>query len=313
MAIKTIHDIRNCFDHSIAPLETIESGERRRFDVVDASGGLVTHDAQAEVLTRLPADQLNPICGPLYIADAEPGDVIEIALEDFEPSGWGWTGQIPGFGLLADDFPEPWLHHSPYDGEYVHFTDDIRVPYRPFAGVIGLAPAAPGKHSILPPRACGGNLDIRDLVAGASLYLPVEVAGGLLSIGDTHACQGDGEICGTAVETAMAVTASVHLHKRDALSAPMFDLPATNVPDIMAAGAIATTGVGPDLMASIKEAAKFMIDRLTRVTDLDAQAAYGLCSIAAQLRISEVVDAPNWVVSYYMPKSIFTSKVLRAI
>lgn len=313
MAIKTIHDIRTCFDHSIAPLETIESGERQRFDVVDASGGLVTRDAQAEVLTRLPADQLNPICGPLYIADAEPGDIIEIALEDFEPSGWGWTGQIPGFGLLADDFPEPWLHHSSYDGEHVHFTDDIRIPYRPFAGVIGLAPAAPGEHSIVPPRACGGNLDIRDLVAGASLYLPVEVAGGLLSIGDTHACQGDGEICGTAVETAMAVTASMHLHKRDALPAPMFDVPATSAPDIMAAGAIATTGVGPDLMAATKEATKFMIDRLTRVTDLDAQAAYGLCSIAGQLRISEIVDAPNWVVSYYMPKSIFTSTALRAM
>lgn len=265
------------------------------------------------MLTRLPAEQLNPICGPLYIADAAPGDAIEIALEDFEPSGWGWTGQIPGFGLLADDFPDPWLHHSPYDDEFVYFTDDIRIPYRPFAGVIGLAPATPGAHSIVPPRACGGNLDIRDLVAGARLYLPVEVAGGLLSIGDTHACQGDGEICGTAVETAMAVTASIHLHKREHLPAPMFDMPPADTADIMAAGAIATTGVGPDLMQATRDATRFMIDRLTRLTDLDAQSAYGLCSIAGQLRISEVVDAPNWVVSYYLPKSVFCSKALRAL
>lgn len=313
MDIRTIHDIQNCFDHAIEPVETIASGDRRRFDVQDASGGLVGRDSEAEVLTRLPADQLNPVCGPLYVADAEPGDALEIELESFEPTGWGWTGQIPGFGLLADDFPEPWLHRSEYDSDYVYFRDDIKIPFRPFAGVIGLAPAVPGAHSIVPPRACGGNLDIRDLLAGTKLYLPVEVPGALLSIGDTHACQGDGEICGTAVETSMATTATIRLHKRQSLPAPMFDMAPDDTPDIMAAGAIVTTGVGPDLMTATQEATRFMIDRLGRVADLDPQIAYGLCSVAGQLRISEVVDMPNWVVSYYMPKSIFTSKALRAV
>ena len=313
MQISTIHDIQNAFDHAIPPVETIASGDRRRFDVQDASGGLVTQDTDAEVLTRLPADQLNPVCGPLYVSDAEPGDALEIELEEFEPAGWGWTGQIPGFGLLADDFPEPWLHRSAYDEQFVYFRDDIRIPFRPFAGVIGLAPAEPGAHSIIPPRACGGNLDIRDLIAGTKLYLPVQVAGALLSIGDTHACQGDGEICGTAVETSMAVTATIRLHKQQHLPAPMFDMAAPPDHGETAKGAIVTTGVAPDLMAAAQDATRFMIDRLVKVADLTPQEAYGLCSVAAHLRISEVVDAPNWVVSYYLPKSIFISRALRAL
>ena len=195
----------------------------------------------------------------------------------------------------------------------MYFRDDIRMPYRPFAGVIGLAPAEPGAHSIIPPRACGGNMDIRDLIAGTKLYLPVQVPGALLSVGDTHACQGDGEICGTAVETSMAVTATIRLHKQQNLPAPLFDMAAPPDAGETAQGAIVTTGVGPDLMAATRDATRFMIDRLGKVVDLSPQEAYGLCSVAAHLRVSEVVDAPNWVVSYYLPKSIFTARALRAL
>lgn len=313
MHIHTIHDIQNSFDNSIAPLETISSGDTRRFDVRDASGGLVQRDSSTEVLTRLPAEQLNPVCGPLYVADAEPGDALEIELNEFEPCGWGWTGQIPGFGLLADEFPDPWLNISTYDDEFVHFHDDIRIPYRPFAGVIGLAPSKSGAHSIVPPRTCGGNLDVRDLTKGTKLYLPVEVEGALLSIGDTHACQGDGEICGTAVETSMAVTATIRLHKQARLPSPMFETLPSPASDQERVGYLVTTGVGPDLMTAARDATRFMIDRLVAQADLTPQMAYGLCSVAAHLRISEIVDQPNWVVSYYFPKSIFNSRALQAL
>lgn len=312
MTFKTIHDVHHCFDNAIAPIETISSGDTRRFDILDASGGLITRDSEAEILTRLPHDLLNPVCGPLFIEDAKPGDVIEVELVDFEPGGWGWTGIIPGFGLLAEDFPDPWLKFSEYDSDSVYFDDDIIIPFRPFAGTIGLAPAETGQHSIVPPRLCGGNMDIRDLVKGAKLYLPVQVAGGLFSIGDTHACQGDGEVCGSAVETRMAATATLRLHKGDSIPFPMFDTPVV-ASDSQNEGYIVTTGIGPDLMAGAKDAVRFMIDRLHKKAGMDEQWAYALCSIAGQLKISEIVDQPNWVVSFYMPKSIFKSRALKAI
>ena len=310
MKIKTIHDVHHCFDHDITPIETISSGDTRRFDILDSSGGLVTPDSKAELLTRLPFDKLNPVCGPLFMEDAEPGDVIEIELLDFEAGGWGWTGIIPGFGLLADEFNSPWLKITEYDNESVYFDNDIVIPFRPFAGTIGLAPAEPGAHSIVPPRHCGGNLDIRDLVPGAKLYLPVQVPGGLFSIGDTHACQGDGEVCGTAVETRMAATATLRLHKGDSIPMPMFDVPAV-ASDQHNEGYVATTGVGPDLMTGAKDALRFMIDRLHKKAGMDEEMAYALCSIAGQLKISEIVDQPNWVVSFYMPKAIFKSRSLK--
>jgi len=312
MTFKTIHDVHHCFDHSIAPVETISSGDTRHFDILDASGGLIARDSKADIISQLPHDALNPVCGPLFIEDAEPGDVIEIELLDFEPGGWGWTALIPGFGLLAEDFTTPWLKISEYDSESVYFQDDIVIPFRPFAGTIGLAPAHPGSHSIVPPRLCGGNLDIRDLVKGAKLYLPVQVPGGLLSIGDTHACQGDGEVCGTAVETRMAADATLRLHKGDSIPAPMFDMPAV-ASDSHNEGYIATTGVGADLMQGAKDAVRFMIDRLKKKAGMDEAMAYALCSVAGQLRISEIVDQPNWVVSFYLPKAIFKSRSLKAI
>ena len=159
---------------------------------------------------------------------------------------------------------------------------------------------------------CGGNLDIRDLVKGAKLYLPVQVPGGLLSIGDTHACQGDGEVCGTAVETRMAAKATLRLHKGDSIPGPMFDMPAV-ASDNHNEGYIATTGVGADLMQSAKDSVRFMIDRLRKKAGMDEAMAYALCSVAGQLRISEIVDQPNWVVSFYLPKAIFKSRSLKAI
>ena len=134
----------------------------------------------------------------------------------FKPSGFGWTANIPGFGLLADDFKEPALNIWKYDAaslEPALFGKNARVPLKPFAGTIGNAPAEMGLHSVVPPRRVGGNLDIRDLAAGTTLYLPVEVAGALFSVGDTHAAQGDGEVCGTAIESPMDVVLKLDLVK----------------------------------------------------------------------------------------------------
>jgi acetamidase/formamidase len=180
-----------------------------------------------------------------------------------------------------------------------------RVPLKPFTGTIGLAPAEPGLHSVVPPRRVGGNLDIRDLARGAVLYLPVEVTGALFSVGDTHAAQGDGEVCGTAIESAMAVTLTFDLVKAANLAFPRFETPGPVTRHNDAAGYDVTTGIGPDLMQDARDAVSGMIDLLSRREGMSAVDAYMLCSVAGDLRISAIVDVPNWVVSFYMPRQVF--------
>ncbi|HIB82116.1 MAG TPA: acetamidase, partial [Gammaproteobacteria bacterium] len=155
------------------------------------------------------------------------------------------------------------------------------------------------------PRRVGGNMDIRDLCAGSVLYLPVEVAGALFSIGDTHAAQGDGEVCGTAIESPMSVGLSFELIKQTPLAFPRYETtgPVTSHFDLK--GYQVTTGIGDDLMQGARDAVSGMIDLLSTQQGISAVEAYMLCSVCADLRISEIVDQPNWVVSLYFPKIVF--------
>ncbi len=179
------------------------------------------------------------------------------------------------------------------------------MPLKPFCGTIGLAPAEPGLHSIVPPRRVGGNMDIRDLCAGTVLYLPVEVAGALFSVGDTHAAQGDGEVCGTAIESPMRMALTFDLVKGATLRFPRYETAGPVSRHFDASGYHVTTGIGPDLMQGAKDAVSGMIDLLGALHGLSAADAYMLCSVCADLRISEIVDQPNWVVSFYFPKIVF--------
>jgi acetamidase/formamidase len=251
---------------------------------------------------------VNPVTGPVHINGAAPGDCLKVTIEAFEPSGFGWTAIIPGFGLLADQFREPRLHLWQYDrniAEPALFGDHARIPLKPFAGTIGVAPAEGGSHSIIPPRHMGGNMDIRDLAAGTVLYLPVEVEGALFSIGDTHAAQGDGEVCGTAIESAMNVTLTFDLLKGKAPRTPRFSTPGPVNRHLDKAGYDVTTGIGPDLMAASRDAVSAMIDLLSASHGIAPEDAYMVCSVCGDLRISEIVDAPNWVVSFYFPRIVF--------
>jgi acetamidase/formamidase len=186
------------------------------------------------------------------------------------------------------------------------FSPKGRVPLRPFAGTIGVAPAEPGLHSIVPPRRVGGNLDIRDVAEGVTLYLPVEVEGALFSIGDTHAAQGDGEICGTAIESQMNVEATFDLVKGANLKSPRFTTPGPVTRHLDSAGYEVTTGIGPDLMTGAQEAVMRMIDLLGAEHGLSAVDAYMLASVCGDLRISEIVDMPNWVISFYFPRLVLS-------
>jgi len=179
------------------------------------------------------------------------------------------------------------------------------VPLKPFTGTIGVAPAAAGVHSIVPPRRVGGNMDVRDLAQGTEMFLPIEVAGALFSVGDTHAAQGDGEVCGTAIESEMTLALKFDLIKRTPLSYPRFTTRGPVTRHLDAKGYEVTTGIGPDLMEAARAAVRSMVDLLGRQRGMPAVDAYMLCSVCGDLRISELVDQPNWTVSFYFPRVVF--------
>ncbi len=296
------------WNNAFPPVLTVAPGTTINFDCPDSSDGQIVPGSTAAAIATLDFSRVNPVTGPVFIDGAKPGDAIKVTIEEFIPSGFGWTANIPGFGLLADKFPDPALHLWSYDTSLrtpAAFSPAGRVPLKPFAGTIGLALAEPGLHSIVPPRRTGGNLDIRDLSAGTVLYLPVEVAGALFSVGDTHAAQGDGEVCGTAIESPMAVTLTLDIVRDARLLSPRFTTPGPVTRHLDQHGYEVTTGVGPDLMAAARDSVSRMIDVLTCAHGLSAVDAYMLCSVAGDLRISEIVDVPNWVVSFYFPRMIF--------
>ncbi|KGB82671.1 acetamidase [Rhodovulum sp. NI22] len=306
----TIHGRHHHFgwDRSIPPVATVAPGSSLHFECLDSSGGQLTKDSTVADIGALSFDKINPVTGPIHVDGAEPGDILKVQIDGFEPSGFGWTANIPGFGLLADQFEDPALNIWSYDADTMApalYCDIAKVPLKPFAGTIGVAPAEPGLHSVVPPRRVGGNLDIRDLAAGTTLYLPVEVAGALFSVGDTHAAQGDGEVCGTAIESPMNVTLTLDLIKQTPLKFPRFTTPGPVTRHLDAKGYEVTTGIGTDLMTGARDALSAMVDLLCRDYGLSAVNAYMLCSVCGDLRISEIVDMPNWVVSFYLPRIVF--------
>lgn len=307
----TIHRANHHFgwNRDFAPVLTAKPGETIHFECTDSSAGQLGEGSTIEDLKALDFSKVNPVTGPVFVEGAEPGDALKVTIRKFVPSGLGWTANIPGFGLLADQFLEPALHIWKYDAAALTpalYGPGGRVPLKPFAGTIGVAMAEPGLHSVVPPRRVGGNLDIRDISEGVTLYLPVEVEGALFSIGDTHAAQGDGEVCGTAIESRMDVEATIELVKDARLASPRFTTPGPVTRHLDAAGYEVTTGIGPDLMTGAREALQRMIDLLAAEHGLNPVDAYMLCSVCGDLRISEIVDMPNWVVSFYFPRIVFS-------
>lgn len=304
----TIHKrhVHHGWNNAFPPALKIAPGETVHFETLDASSGQLTATSTAADLEKLDLARVNPVTGPVYVDGAKPGDALKVSVLAFRPSGWGWTGNIPGFGLLSDQFPKARLHHWSYDPGLAPamYGPGGRVPLRPFTGTIGVAPAAPGLHSIIPPRNVGGNMDARDIAEGAELYLPIEVEGAIFSVGDTHAAQGDGEVCGTAIETPIDVTLKFELVKGANLRSPRYATPGPVTRHFDAKGYEVTTGIGPDLMAGARMAVSEMIELLARRFGYAPVDAYMLCSVCADLRISSIVDVPNWVVSFYFPRVV---------
>jgi formamidase len=347
----------NRWHEAITPVAEAALGEEVEIQTRDAFDGQITPATTAEDLRRCDLNLVHPLTGPVYVAGAEPGDLLEVEICDMKPAAFGYTVQVPGFGFLRDAFPDPYIAKWTIKDGFAQSTDlpDVRIPDGSFVGVIGVAPSKELRETIerreaalaarggmalppaaqgavpavepiasealrtIPPRENGGNMDIKQLSKGARLLLPVFVGGALFSVGDAHFAQGDGEACGTAIEMSGSILVRFSLHQGEArrrgIRFPRFQRNDYYFPPELAAPKrfLATTGMSiradginesEDTTLSARNALLSMIDLLVE-RGWTRQQAYAICSVAVDLKISELVDVPNMVVSAFLPLDIF--------
>ncbi|MEA5569522.1 acetamidase/formamidase family protein [Calothrix sp. UHCC 0171] len=302
------------FSHLLTPSLTVASGDT--VTVETYTGFYVYDKAPAAFLTpefidicqNLPGERKiatgpHLLTGPIYIENAEPGDVLEVELIEISPSlPVGFNAIRSGWGALPEKFTQPALRFINLDleNQIAEFPQNsgIKIPLKPFFGILGVATPEENRSSI-PPGNYGGNIDNRELQAGAKIYLPIFVPGGLFSIGDGHSAQGDGEVNVTAIETSMNGTLKLKVRKDLRLQIPM----AETATDII------TMGFGNTLDAALAQAVEKMIDFLEKFMHLSAEEAYVLCSLAVNFRISQVVNSPQKGVHGMLPKSILPQQI----
>jgi acetamidase/formamidase len=293
-------DIHHDWNRSRVPALRIRPGDVVHLELPITGEGQVTETSTIDQVVW-DFDTIYNLAGPIHVEGAEPGDTLEVEVLVLTPGPWGWTAVIPGFGLLADDFPEPFL--KVYDlrgGSTATVAPGVDVPLDPFLGTMGVPTEEPGQHSPFPPHRGGGNVDCRHLVAGSTLWLPIWCEGALFSCGDSHAAQGDGEVCVSAIECAMQATLRFELHKQS-IPGPAFRVPhAVGDPGPHHG----TMGIDADLMEGARTAVRNMIDWLVTEHGLSREDAYVLCSLVGDLRIHEIVDAGVWNVGMLMPLSV---------
>jgi len=298
------------YDPAVAPVLHVASGDRVRVETMVA-GGLqrlrLAGASDAEIPDSLKRVEervsqrgpgAHPLTGPIYVDGAEPGDTLEVHIVSIEfLHNFGVNAFTPVSGMLPDDFPYAGvklLRWAP-GSDHIDFAPGIVLPIAPFFGSIGVAPPAlVGRISSRPPGWHGGNIDNKDLVAGSTLYLPVHVAGALLSIGDGHAGQGDGEVTGTAIETSLRGMFELRVHKGERLKWPRAETPTAYI----------SMGLNEDLDEAARLAVREMIDFLVAQRHLSRDDAYMLCSVAGNLHVTQAVDATKGV-HMSLAKSIF--------
>jgi acetamidase/formamidase len=306
------------WDNSLPPVLTVDSGTTLTFDLLDGGHNQFTAHSTVADVPNFDLALGDPAMGPVYVTGAAPGDVLAVEFLALQPAAYGWTAILPGalgFGLLADEFPAPalkvWDLETHAAAGYAVFAAGIHVPLRPFLGVAGVARAAPGPWSTIPPYATGGNVDCKHVTQGSTLFLPVEVAGALFSCGDGHAAQGDGEVCGTAIETPMRATVRLSVVKgREWVVSPHY---VTSAEDHVQAeggergrkGYYAAMGIDADLREASRKAVRGLVGWLVGEKGLERADAYMLASVAADLKICEAVDMPNYAVACSLPLSVF--------
>ncbi len=289
----------NKFSRTIPPVLWVPSGAIVEDHSKESSDGQLNIDSTSADITSVSVDPIHPLTGPIFVKEARVGDVLAVTLLDIEVKGWGWAGVFPGFGFLADEFYKPYLKVFRFQkgANHATFSDEISIPLHPFPGVMGVAPDTDVLLSTIPPRANGGNMDNPHLTVGTTVYFPVFVEGALFSIGDTHAAQGMGEVCGTAIEAPMRIVLELKVIKGGRqLAEPEYE-----ADEYYAVTAFATT-----LDKAARKATRYMVNYLVEEHGLGRNDAYVLCSLAGDLQIAEVVDIPHVHVAMHMPKSVLT-------
>ena len=290
------------WSRSHKPAVSIKDGDTVKFEINDVASWQLTKDSTHADAGRVDPEKLYPLAGPVYVEGAKPGDALVVDVVDVKVDDFGWSAIIPGFGLL-EEFKRPYLYKWKLkDKAFAPFEKGIKIPVRPFCGVLGVAPPERGSFDVMPPTRHGGNLDIRHLTAGSRLKIPVGVEGALFSAGDVHAAMGDGEVCVCAIECAGEATLKLSLERDAKLRWPQYSSEGVPKPK---KGYYAATGIASDLMEATKESVRNMLEHLTRTYGLSREDAYVLCSVAADVRVHEVVDQPNWVVGTMIPLDIF--------
>jgi formamidase len=356
----------NRWHPDIAPVVRIASGSSVAMETIDGVDGQIRPGTTAADLASLEMGRVHPLTGPVYVEGAQPGDLLAVKIEQIVTANRGFTVIMPGFGFLRDLFTTPFVVHWEMANGFAVSPQlpGVRIPGAPFMGVMGVAPshellqrivareanllarggmvmppdaagAVPAAEAIagravrtIAPHETGGNFDIKSLTAGATLYLPVQVPGALFSVGDAHFAQGDGESCGTAVETSATFVARFDVLKGEATRRgqrdPSYELPGHahhGAPGVHGAygvtpsrGYYATTGMSlradgraesEDITLAARNALVNMIDYIAQAYSFTREQAYCLASVAIDLRISQVVDVPNMTVSAVLPLDIF--------
>jgi acetamidase/formamidase len=288
---------------------TVDSGDIVTFDTIDGSNGQITPASTAEDILKFKSELADPLFGPVYVRGAEPGDTLEIEVLNLKTSTWGWTAIMPGFGLLTSEFKEAQLKIWKLDplDSCATFKEGIRIPIHPFLGVMGVAPGE-GEFPTIPPLDTGGNIDTRHIIEGSKLFLPVKALGALFSCGDGHAAQGDGEVCGTAIETPMQVKLRLTVRKNMKwVTSPNYTAPSSALTLAEDRGYYAVLGIDSDLLEATRKAVRGIVEYMVQTKNLTHGEAYMLASVSISLRVSEVVNIPNYAVSASVPLNIFTN------
>jgi len=306
LAAEPTHSV---WDRSLAPRLHIEPGDEVQVSCTDASGGQVRPGTTVEEFLAIDRARIHALTGPIWIDGAEPGDTLEIDVLATRHCGWGWSSVIEGLGFLKDRFRGPYLFHWELDGDFTRSLAPAVVPVRPFLGVMGVARAEDGAFRTRAPGAFGGNLDVRELCAGAKLYLPVFNRGALFSCGDGHAAQGDGEVCINGIECPLDVTLRFQLHKGRTIAGPIVEASETTAPD-STANAWVVLESGTDVAVTARAATNRMIDLIANRWSMSEIHAYILCSVALKLRLSQVVNEPMYTVSAAISKQILHGRQL---
>jgi acetamidase/formamidase len=290
------------WNRDLPPQLSVGADALVHFECLDSSGAQVGPDSTLADFLQINRDKIHTLTGPVYVEGAQPGDVLRIEILEVAHRGWGWSSIIPNLGFLHERFPEPFFFIWKLEENISRSLVPAVVPLRPFCGIIGVAPVEAGEFRTRTPGVFGGNIDVHDLTVGSILYLPVQTPGALLSLGDVHAAQGDGEVCINGIECPAQVTVRLTLVKNQKLSGPFVESPRLRRET---AGEWVMVESDADPLIAARRATFRMIEFLVERWNLSPEHAYILCSVAMDLRLAQVVNVPITTVCAGLEKSIF--------